>query len=69
MAKTQYVYFSVMERPKATLNENCILWKGANLVKCNLIPVPPGFTISTEVRFTTKMVKYPDGLREVSAIL
>jgi len=63
-----YVYFFAKNKAKGSAKmKNILGGKGANLAEmANLgIPVPPGFTISTEVcTYFTKMGKYPDGLME-----
>ena len=75
MAKTQYVYFFGNGKAEGDAKMKTALGgKGANLAEMtNLgIPVPPGFTISTEVcrLYYENGKKYPDGLREeVSANL
>lgn len=62
----RYVYFFAKNKAKGSAKMKDILGgKGANLAEmANLgIPVPPGFTISTEVcTYFTKMGKYPNGL-------
>lgn len=75
MAKTQYVYFFGNGKAEGDAKMKTALGgKGANLAEMtNLgIPVPPGFTISTEVcrLYYENGKKYPEGLREeVSANL
>jgi len=64
----RYVYFFAKNKAEGSAKMRDILGgKGANLAEmANLgIPVPPGFTISTEVCvYYTKMRKYPEGLME-----
>jgi len=61
-----YVYFFAKNRAEGSAKmKNILGGKGANLAEmANLgIPVPPGFTISTEVcTYYAKMGKYPEGL-------
>ena len=61
------VYFFGGEESEGTLDmKNILGGKGANLAEMsNLnIPVPPGFTISTEVcNYFIKYNKYPNGLK------
>ncbi len=65
----RYVYFFGGQKAEGSAGMKDLLGgKGANLAEMvNLgIPVPPGFTITTEVctMFYTNDGKYPDGLRE-----
>ncbi len=69
MAKNKYVYFFGDGKAEGRADMKPLLGgKGANLAEMtNLgIPVPPGFTISTEVcdLFYKNGRKYPDGLKE-----
>lgn len=69
MAKTKYVYFFGDGRAEGQASMKDLLGgKGANLAEMtNLgIPVPPGFTISTEVcrDFYDNQRRYPDGLSQ-----
>jgi pyruvate, orthophosphate dikinase len=68
MAKTQYVYFFGGGKAEGnTTMKNILGGKGANLAEMtNLgIPVPPGFTLSTEVcdAYYKNDLKYPSGLK------
>ena len=75
MAKQKYVYFFGEGKAEGEAGMKDILGgKGANLAEMtNLgIPVPPGFTISTEVcaAFYENKQKYPAGLEaDVAAYL
>jgi pyruvate,orthophosphate dikinase len=69
MAKQKYVYFFGEGKAEGDAGMKDILGgKGANLAEMtNLeIPVPPGFTVSTEVcaAFYENNKKYPEGLEE-----
>ncbi len=65
----KYVYFFAANKAEGKAEMKALLGgKGANLAEmCNLgIPVPPGFTISTEVctAYYKNKKKYPAGLEE-----
>ena len=65
----KYVYFFAANKAEGKSEMKDLLGgKGANLAEmCNIgIPVPPGFTISTEVcnAYYKNNLKYPDGLKE-----
>jgi len=65
----KYVYFFAANKAEGKADMKALLGgKGANLAEmCNLgIPVPPGFTISTEVctAYYKNKKKYPSGLDE-----
>jgi pyruvate,orthophosphate dikinase len=65
----KYVYFFAANKAEGKADMKALLGgKGANLAEmCNLgIPVPPGFTISTEVctAYYKNKKKYPAGLEE-----
>ena len=69
MAKTKYVYFFGGKKAEGNLKlKNLLGGKGAGLADMvNLgIPVPPGFTITTEVctQFYKSGMKLPGGLKE-----
>ena len=68
MAKTQLVYFLVVGKQGDASMKTLLGGKGANLAEMtNLsIPVPPGFTIATEVckLYYDNNKKHPVGLKE-----
>ncbi|HUJ02059.1 MAG TPA: pyruvate, phosphate dikinase [Rhizomicrobium sp.] len=70
MTKRVYAFGNGAAEGRAEM-KNLLGGKGANLAEMsNLgLPVPPGFTITTEVctHFTTKRATYPDGLKPAVA--
>ncbi len=69
MSDKKYVYFFAANKAEGKAEmKNLLGGKGANLAEmCNLgVPVPPGFTISTEVctAYYENNRQYPEGLEE-----